>query len=318
MHDAAMLFDGFSDESAALQAVPKQSDPGLSHVANWFRRRDNLEQRFSAVLRQSIDEVLDGQRTGRFDIDTAEKTEKTYLGTKVEIVCRAEFGLGRGLQRMDYRVADEDVDAKFSLSGNWMIPREAMGHICLLMEASDVNATFNIGLARIRNEILTGGSNQDGKRSISKEGKNRIEWLIRNGSLVENTLLRMRSDLRESILSGGTGQKRVNALFMEMQGVLIDRNTVVTVAKQLDSAKRVRDARNQLASRGVVILGHQKSSPRIAQGLGLPVPAKGYWVSARLVSDPGTGNRDKVRLAGCDYVVAQDGEPEEQAPKIDC
>ena len=41
---------------------------------------------FGHAIRQSIDEVLDGPRTGRWGFEQLEKTEKTYVGTKLEIV----------------------------------------------------------------------------------------------------------------------------------------------------------------------------------------------------------------------------------------
>ena len=40
------------------------------------------------VLRRAYDEVIDTPRSGRFTISQTEKTEKTYLGTKVEILFR--------------------------------------------------------------------------------------------------------------------------------------------------------------------------------------------------------------------------------------
>ena len=61
----------------------------------------------------------------------------TYIGTKVEIVIQAEFGLQRG-NRMDYLVDGQDVDAKWSIkSGGWMIPTEAVRELCLCMTADD-------------------------------------------------------------------------------------------------------------------------------------------------------------------------------------
>ena len=39
-------------------------------------------------LREALDEVIDTPRTGRFTLSQLEKTEKTYIGTKVEILVR--------------------------------------------------------------------------------------------------------------------------------------------------------------------------------------------------------------------------------------
>ncbi|MFF4753118.1 NaeI family type II restriction endonuclease [Streptomyces sp. NPDC002514] len=311
------------DESNALtlgagEATPHHVQDGdVDGVARWFGGHTDLEGRFSSVFRQALDEVLDGQRTGRYDVDMLEKTEKTYLGTKVEIVCRAAFDLPLG-DVMDYRVCGREVDAKFSLEGKWMIPREAMGHLCLLMAANDRESTFKVGLVRISEDILTRGGNQDGKRSISLLGRRRVKWLIRQGKLKSNLLLGLDQTIRTALEQAPVGQNRVDQLFRCVHGRIVDRNAVVTVAKQLDAPKRVRDARQRLASEGVIILGHQKESPRVAKALGLPIPDKGTWVATRLVPAPSPGDsRSQVWIGATPYVVARPDDERHPAPTID-
>ena len=85
-------------------------DPALERAVGWFRAQPQMAERFGAAIRQSFDEVFDGQRTGRYSLAQLSKPEKTYIGTKVEIVIQSEFGLERG-ERMDYLVAGEEVDA---------------------------------------------------------------------------------------------------------------------------------------------------------------------------------------------------------------
>ncbi|MEV6043586.1 NaeI family type II restriction endonuclease [Streptomyces xanthochromogenes] len=310
----------FSDQDVP-GAIPARPHAGpaagslLPGVAEWFSRQSNLENRFSSALRQSIDEVLDGQRTGRYDVDDLEKTEKTYLGTKVEIVCRAEFGLGHG-EKMDYRVSGVEVDSKFSLTGQWMIPREAMGHICLLMAADDKKSTFSSGLVEISEGILTRGGNQDGKRSISKSGRDSIRWLFRGSHLRENLILQLDPGTRNAIMSIAAGQGRVDELFRSVQGKVVDRNAVVTAGKQLDAPKRVRDSRKRLASEGVIILGHQNESPRIINSLELPAPSKGEWVSVRVVPARPGEDVPKFSSHGAEYRVAEPGDLMSPAPII--
>ena len=41
---------------------------------------------FATALRDAIDQLLDGERTGRWDWYTLRKTEKTHMGTIVEIL----------------------------------------------------------------------------------------------------------------------------------------------------------------------------------------------------------------------------------------
>ncbi|MER5732328.1 NaeI family type II restriction endonuclease [Streptomyces sp. NPDC002138] len=290
-------------------------DGELGRVVAWFTRQPNLQNRFSGVLRRSIDEVLDGQRTGRYDLNdpNVAKTEKTYLGTKVEIVCQSEFDLPRG-SGMDYSVDGVDVDAKFSLTGGWMIPIEAMGHICLVMSADDAASSFRVGLVRIKDEILTSGGNRDGKRSISARGRSAIRWLVQGGALAPNVLLQLDPETRRRIEAVPAGQQRVNQVFSLLQGTVIDRNVIATVARQLDAPKRVRDARHQLRSEGIVILGHQNDSPGIARELGLEVPTKGTWIAASLALAQPDDTRPGAVIDGKTYVVAKAGETRAPVP----
>ena len=47
-----------------------------------------LEEKLRGFFRAAIDEVIDTARSGRFYFTELEKTEKTYLGTKFEILLR--------------------------------------------------------------------------------------------------------------------------------------------------------------------------------------------------------------------------------------
>ncbi len=284
---------------------------------DWFRAQGDLEDLFGSVFRQSIDEVLDGQRTGRYDIDGVTKTEKTYLGTKVEIVTKATFELEPGT-KMDYRIEGHEVDAKFSLTSQWQIPSEAMGHLCLLMAASERQRTFEAGVLRITEDLLNSGRNKDQKATISSAARKKIIWLCHRSPMPPNILLTLPTDLAERITKQTSGQRRINELFRIEQGRVIDRNTALTVSMQADGLKRCRDARSQLRDEGIVVLGHQKDSPRIARDLELPVPEKGTFVSTRLVPVPAdTTDRNITRINGGYYARAEPDEPASPAPTID-
>ncbi|MYQ91239.1 restriction endonuclease [Streptomyces sp. SID4946] len=315
MSDSLFSLDANAAQGIAQSTTLLESDGDLIEVSNWFRTQSDLKSRFGNVLRQSIDEVLDGQRTGRFNLKELEKTEKTYLGTKVEIVVRAEFELGRGT-KMDFLIDGHEVDAKFTSGDNWTIPGEADGHICLLIKANDHRASYQVGLIKISDAHLNHGKNRDGKRTLSAAGRNAIEWLVKEGELPENILLTLPDSAMKSIFENKrSGQARTNELFMRVQEKLINRNTVLTVARQDDSPKRVRDARSHLRNRGIIILGHQGQHPRIARDLGLPVPTKGSWVSTRITeleaSSPG---RESTQISGRIYAVWKDGDPSSVAP----
>ncbi|GII52793.1 hypothetical protein Pth03_11820 [Planotetraspora thailandica] len=294
-------------------------DDALDAVASWFEGHSNLEARFGEILRQSIDEVLDGQRTGRFDLaaKTVVKTERTYLGTKVEIICQAAFNLQRG-RHMDYLIDGHEVDAKFSGKGlvKQSIPREAVGEICLLMHADDTRGTFSAGLLRTTPDVLSPGKgNQDGKREILAAARSRIRWLVHHGRLPENLLLKLPEATRQAIFNppgvkgrGNSGQQRVNQLFRLVQRRIVRREVVLTVAQQDDGPKRVRDARKSLLPEGILILGHQDRHPHIARELNVPIPQQGQWISVQVVPVERDDPRPSTLLGGNRYSVVRAGE----------
>jgi hypothetical protein len=216
-------------------------DAGLGEVVAWFEEQgSDLEQILGDVLRQAVDEVLDGQRTGRYDVDQLAKTEKTYLGTKVEIMCESEFGFPRG-KHMDYLISGHEVDCKFTLRfGGWAIPREAVGQICLLLHADDKNSRFSAGVVRAFPEALSAGTKVPGD-------------LPRRGG--------------PAGLGSGPGHPTVPS-------------------------------------------GPGTDRPKIARDLGLPVPAKGSWVSVRVVPRPEGDARPHTLISDWSYVVpARDEKP---------
>jgi len=273
-------------------------DAPLNRAVRWFRQQPRMAERFGDAIRQSFDEVFDGQRTGRYSLSQLSKVEKTYIGTKIEIVVQAEFDLQRG-RRMDYLVAGEDVDAKWSMkSGGWMIPTEAVGELCLCMTADDDRSVFSVGIVRADDANLRISKNKDQKRRLNDHGIVAMSWLVEEGQLGENLLLHLDDVTRSSILDYElSGQKRVNQLFRKVQQKTVRREVVLTVAQQDDGPKRVRDARKQLQPEGVMVLGHQGSHPRIAAGLGLTVPPKGSWVATRVVRAEGSAH-EMVEIDG--------------------
>lgn len=265
-------------------------EEGLTQVVNWFRKQDQMVERFGAAIRRSLDEVIDGQRTGRYSIDELSKVEKTYIGTKIQILVQAEFGLQAG-RRMDYSVAGQEVDAKWSKRhGGWMIPKEAIGELCLCLTADDEGSVFWVGLVRATRPRLRSSKNRDRKTQLNNDGKAAIHWLADRAPLPENLLLHLPSTTREHVLGPHlSGQGRVTEIFRLVQGRLVNRGVVLTLARQDDGPKRVRDARMHLRGDGILILGHQQRHRMIAEALGLPVPPKGSWVSCRVVPARGAG-----------------------------
>ena len=175
-------------------------------------------------------------------------------GTKVEIVVRSEFEFPRG-NVLDNLLRGHEVDTKFSLSGDWMIPREAIGELCLLVCADDNRGVFSAGVARMAEHVLRPGKNQDGKRSVSAAGRAHISWLVKDGPMPANFLLRLDETRREALLSPKSGKQRILALFRNVTGQVIPRSAIVHVAQlKGDPLRRAREAKETLSHEGLRVL----------------------------------------------------------------
>lgn len=303
-----------------LWPVDEGDDAALGAVAEEILRADPDGRRFAGAVRRSIDMLLDGQHTGRFRWDQLFKTEKAHLGTLIEINVQREFGFADGAS-MDYSIAGSDVDCKYSQTlGQWMIPPEAVGHLLLVVWASDEQSTWSVGLVRALPERLNNGGNRDAKKTLNAAGRGAVRWLFRDAPLQENMLLRLCEEDITAVFSHKSGQRRVDELFMRAQGRRVSRNVVATVAMQEDYMKRVRyngGSRSRLQRHGIVILGHYTRHGRIAEALGVPVPGPGESVSARLT--PARSHHvgvPTVELDGQEWVLAMADDPEETVPRL--
>ena len=129
------------------------ADNEIDVVEGILRYLDPTGTRTARVLRSTIDQLYDGQHTGRFRWDQLYKTEKTHCGTLVEINFQREFRFDDG-SAMDFRIGGIEVDCKYSQRiGGWMIPPEARNQICMVVSAFDgPDPTWSLGLVRTRNE----------------------------------------------------------------------------------------------------------------------------------------------------------------------
>lgn len=294
----------------------------IERVAAWIRDRDPDGLRVANVLRESIDQVLDGPRTGRFRYEDLRKTEKTHVGTIVEINLGKEFDLADG-DATDYRIAAIEVDCKYSMKdGGWELPIESLGHIVLLLWADDMQSCWSAGLWRVDESHLgRGEGNRDRKRKMVRSGRDQIRWLWQREALDENLLLHVSDDDLEAILRHGgrrDGQKRINELFRRVQGRIVRREVVLTVARQKDGPRRARMAREQrqLGREGIVVLGHYTWDVAVAQQLGLPVPKSGEWIAVRVLPVAESSARAKFLADDAWWAVASSDEVSPPAPAI--
>ncbi|MFI1656161.1 NaeI family type II restriction endonuclease [Streptomyces sp. NPDC020472] len=322
-----MTFHEASDDNVPSAAC---SDPELDFVRQYLLALDPDGSRFARVLRNTIDQLLDGENTGRFDWEKLHKTEKTHAGTLVEINLLREFKLTSG-DDLDYSIDGIEVDCKFSQREyGWMIPPEALGEICLVVWADDHKGKWSAGLLRAdRKKLTTSGNvtkrgNRDGKFRLTKDHYSLVSWLWHREDLRENLLLHLPREVQKTVLAPTSGQKRVNELFRQVIRRRIDRNVVRTLAQQYDYMARVRDdkngtrARPALRNEGIIIPGDSANHRAVAAALGGPVPEKGEFVSFRVArAQPHHGSRPSAEIDGAHWVaVDNDEEVDVPAPRL--
>ncbi len=200
----------------------------------------NLRDRGRIAIHASIRDVLQTPKTGIVRVGDLEKVPKTYLGTRVELELRAVLGLQKGSD-LDYSISGVHVDCKHTIGRSWMIPREALGKICILV-ATDYDNTnkFSIGIARIADDMLPPGQNQDGKKSLRCTHED-IRWLVRSEHLPSNIYRRLSTDQLLELFDVGEGAaRRLAKLFLWLPETPIPRTVIEDVAGQKDYMKRVR------------------------------------------------------------------------------
>lgn len=302
-----------------------EEDPELDLVEAELYRLDPTGDRVATVLRATYDQLYDGQHTGRWNFSDLHKTEKTHMGTLVEINLHREFNFDDG-DETDYRIAGVQVDCKYSMKPfGWMLPPEVIGEIAFLVTANDEASSWRAGLLRVAAEVVRTTQNRDAKTSLSAVGREKIRWLWPDHpGLAPNLFHVLDPVTREAIFnaksrSGRHGQARVNELFRRVHGRIVRRAELATVAQQDDFMKRARGnggARTALRPEGILVLGHQENDPLVAADLGLPVPRKGELVAARVVPARPDRSDPAAEIGGELWAVARPDDPVVIAPVV--
>jgi hypothetical protein len=293
------------------------ADPALEEVVSAIKRLDPDGSRWASVFRHTYDMIYNGQETGRYRWDQLMKTEKTHFGTLFEINAQREF-LFPGGDETDYRIADHQVDAKWSQTvGGWMLPPEVFDQLALVATADDALSVWSLGLIRVSAAVRREKVNRDKKSQLNEFGRNSVHWLWRNAPLRPNVLLQLPQETVDHIFSNRFGTQRTHRLFRAAEGMIVHRNAVATVSRQLDAQKRVRyngGSRSVLAPEGYLILSGLYHRD-LAEALGVPVPQKDEYISVRVVP---TSSSDGVLIGGRVWRRALAAELiYEPAPRID-
>lgn len=241
-----------------LSAIPKDkkiiADVKRAILKN-VGGQEGFQREFPNLIRRAFDEVIDTPRTGRLRLDQIEKTEKTYIGTKIEILFRSFIGYPKGIR--DLNVDGMDVDIKNTIGSNWMIPRESFNEPCILIAANEKTARCKLGIIVARPEYLSVGSNRDQKKSITKDSFKYIEWVLFDHPYPPNIWENADPARVERIFKARGGTQRLVQLFKEMEGIPISRTVIQGISQQKDYMKRLRKnggARDELARANIALL----------------------------------------------------------------
>lgn len=250
------------DDLAALETDLLHAVKGMELFAEKLR----------SFFRSAIDEVVDTARTGRYFLSDLEKTEKTYLGTKFEILLRDWLQVPKGVA-LDLLIGGREIDVKSTTGGKsgWMIPPEAIGQLCILLRVNEDASTCAVGLVRARQQYLRTGANRDKKTSFSAAGCANIWWMVQHFSYTPNFWSLIGKQETEEIMSPRGGAERLTRLFETCLETPVSRVLIASIAAQDDFMKRIRrngGARDNLAPKGIAIL-YSETDRELMRAFGL-------------------------------------------------
>ncbi len=137
-----------------------------------------------------------------------------------------------------------------------MFSKSSWNHVNLLIAYDERKAQFRAGLAYVVEAVL-GAQNRDSKRTIKKEYYENISWIVANAPYPPNFLAALPDQILSQIVSPASANDRVEALLTLVQGTIIPRHAICSVANQQDPLKRLRrngGARENLWTKGILVL----------------------------------------------------------------
>lgn len=234
------------------------ADVQLQAVLAWFLDH-HVAELYTEAIRNSIDYVLDGARTGRFDLRSPKvhPGERASVGAKLEYEVLRVFSLPKS-KPLDTLVSEIPVDIKATIGKNWTIPTEAHCQLCICTQIDLTRNRHRTWLVRThRSWLYRGAGNNDGKRGLAAQARDQwsvplYDWT----ALPVNPLTFLTEEQADQVLAEKPGQvKRLLMMFRFLEGRIIPRNVILTVgAGNGDPMRRARQARDEAAEEGLTLL----------------------------------------------------------------
>jgi hypothetical protein len=260
------------------------SDDGELQVVLGELRKYDLAAGFTEAIRSSIDYVLDGARTGRYDLLSKDvhPGERASVGAKLEYEVQRVFKWKKA-KPLDIELAGVPVDLKSTVGDNWAIPTEAHCHLCICTQMRLKDNVHRSWLIRTHTSWLyRGKGNKDGKRGIAVDARNQwgvplYDWT----QLPINPLTLLTESQVDQVFELGRGQEvRLLRLFTYLPKIVIERSVILTVcAGNQDPMRRARAIKEKAAERGILLLcGTWVSDRTVAENHGFTL-GPGDWVA---------------------------------------
>ncbi|PVD04803.1 hypothetical protein DBP21_12305 [Streptomyces sp. CS147] len=253
-------------------------------MLGWFHGHPVAEM-YTEAIRNAIDYVLDGGRTGRFDLmlPTVHSGERASVGAKLEYEVLRVFGLPK-VKPLDTIVNDVPVDIKATITSNWTIPSEAHCQLCLCTQIQLSRNRHRTLLVRTHTSWLQHGENKDGKRGLAAQARDQWSVPVYDWTpLPVNPLRHLTEEQAAEVLAERPGQvKRLVKMFQYLEGHVIPRNVILTVgAGKHDPMRRARQARDSARKAGLDLLCGDSSEWRDAAAARGYTIRPGEWIALR-------------------------------------
>ncbi|MEV8240346.1 NaeI family type II restriction endonuclease [Microbacterium testaceum] len=230
----------------------------LQRVWSWLVARP-LTVQLTRAVDDAVKYVLDGARTGRFDLLSPEvdSDERASVGTKLQYRVLNELGLYKE-PPLDTRILDIPVELKATIRSNWMIPTEGQCEVSVLIQVDVARRRHRAFLMRVHRVWLNDGANKDKKRGIAADALAQFSLpLIGWTSLPPEPLTLLTEAQLSVVFAPRVGQTaRLASLFGFLPDTVIPRSSIETVCfGNKDPMRRARQAKDAiLAVSGLEVL----------------------------------------------------------------
>lgn len=229
-----------------------EEDADLQQVLAWLTLSP-LERLMTLAVDDAVKYVLDGSRTGRFDLMSpdVDSDERASVGTKLQYRVLNALDL-RKEPPLDTTISGIPVELKATIHNNWMIPTEGQCEICILVQVDAKHARYRAFLMRTHRAWLRNGKNKDGKRGVISAALREYAQPLLSWTPTPAEPLKLLAPTQlDVVFAPRVGQtERLTALFGYLPDTVIPRSSIETVcAGNKDPLRRARQAKDAVFER---------------------------------------------------------------------